>query len=356
MDESLFKELVERWVSTTNATLEDKSEEANYRFNRLLRLNLSTDHKFSAVSGTNNRVKADIVSMDSDLPLKSRGSLETYNGKIPKIGLQKYLKESDLTAIDTLIARNAAESTIAAKVFDDYTGCVVGAREQVEYMTHQMESNGLVEVPSEDNTGRSIRVDYGVPDSNRFGVAALWSDPAADIAGDLERIYNAAIDNGDNIVLAKMNRVTYNQVRKNASVKALYNGFREVPTGTEVTLNEDKLNELFESEFGFRIEVINRSFEVEKNGVVKSVKAWADGAVSFWTTDGLIGDLVYADLAEKTRPVKAKVYSQPAEWLLAAKWSEGNPLREFTEASGFVMPVLNNVDHVYFLDTATVAV
>lgn len=153
-----------------------------------------------------------------------------------------------------------------------------------------------------------------------------------------------------------MDRQTFNYLRKNTSIKALYNGFREVPSGTEVTLNEEKMNELFESEFGFRIQVVNRSFEVEKNGAVSTVKGWAPGYVSFWTTEGIVGDLVYADLAEKSRPVKNKTYAQPEEWMLAAKWSEGNPLREFTEASGLVIPVLNNVDHIYFLDTATVEV
>lgn len=356
MDESLFKELVEKWVTTVNATLEDKSEEQNYLYNSLLRLQLSVDHKFSAVSGKNSRVTADIVAMDSDLPLKSRGKLETYNGKIPKIGLQRYLKESDLSEIDILLARGTSESTIAAKIFDDYTAGVTGAREKVEYMTHQMMSAGVVEVPEAENTGRSIRVDYGVPDANRFGVATVWSDPAADAAGKIEEIYQKAIDNGDNIVLARMDRQTFNYLKKNDSIKALYRGFNNFPSDAVVSLNEDKMNELFQSEFGFSIQVINRSFEVEKNGAVSTVKGWADGAVSFWTTAGVIGDLTYAELAEKSRPVKNKTYSQPEEWLLAAKWSEGNPLREYTEASGLVIPVLNNVDHVYFLDTATVEV
>ena len=118
-----------------------------------------------------------------------------------------------------------------------------------------------------------------------------------------------------------------------------------------VTLNADKITELFQSEYGFAIQVIDRSFEIEKNGVTQNVRAWAEGYVSFWTTTGVVGDLWYADLAEKSRPVAAKTYSQPETWMLAAKWSEGNPLREFTEASGLVMPVLNNVDHIYFLNT-----
>ena len=356
MDESLFKELVEKWVTTVNATLEDKSEDLNYIFRSLLRTKLSLDHKFSAVSGKNTRVVADIVAMDTDLPIKSRGSLESYTGRLPKIGIQKYLKESDLTEIDILIALNRPETEIVKKIFDDYSAVVTGSRERTELMTHQMISNGIVEVPNEENTGTSIRVDYGVPDANRFGVPVVWSDPAADIVSKFEQINNAATANGDNIVLARMNRTTFNQIRKNTSVKALYNGFREVAANTEVTLNLEKLNELFESEFGFVIEIIERSFDVEKNGNITTIPGWVNGAVSFWTTTGQIGDLVYADLAERSRPVKAKTYSYPEPWLLAAKWSEGNPLREFSESSGFVMPVLNNVDHVYFLDTATVEV
>lgn len=356
MDESLFKELVTRWTSTANATLKDNSVEQNYLYNSLLRLQLSVDHKFSSVSGKNSRVTADIVSMDSDLPLKSRGKLETYNGKIPKIGLQRYLKESDLSEIDILIARGTAESTLAARIFDDYNASVIGAREKVEYMLHQAASNGVVAVPEAENTGRTIRVDYGIPDANRYGTAKVWSDPTADAAGKFEEIYQAGIDNGSNIVLARMDKQTLNYLKKNDSIKALYRGLNNFPSDAGVSLNEEKINEVFQSEFGFSIEVVNRTFEVEKNGVVSTVKGWVDGAISFWTTTGVIGDLVYADLAEKTRPVKTKTYAYPEQWLMAAKWSEGNPLREFTEAQGLVMPVLNNVNHIYFLDTATVEV
>tara|TARA_R110002020_G_scaffold318905_7_gene534542 strand:- start:1993 stop:3267 length:1275 start_codon:yes stop_codon:yes gene_type:complete len=351
MDESLFKEIVEKWVSTANASLEDKSKEANYLYNSLLRLQMSIDHKFSAVSGKNNRVAADIVAMDSDLPLKSRGSMETYNGKIPKVGLQRYLTESQLSELDILISKNVPESTIAAKIFDDYMSNVTGAREKVEYMLHQAMSNGLVEIPNDENTGTSIRVDFGIPDANRYGVTKVWSDPTADIAGDLERIYEKSVDMGDNIVLARMDRKTFNYIKKNESVIALYKGSINASNDSAVTLNADKITELFQSEYNFAIQVIDRSFEIEKNGVTQNVRAWAEGAVSFWTTTGVVGDLWYADLAEKSRPVKTKTYSQPETWMLAAKWSEGNPLREFTEASGLVMPVLNNVDHIYFLDT-----
>lgn len=355
MDVSLFKDIVEKWSSTAIATLEDKSKNEGYLYNSLLRLQLSVDHKFSAVSGRNSRVQADIVTMDSDLPLKSRGSLETYNGKIPKIGLQRYLSETHLSELDILAAKNVPESTMAARIFDDYSSCVLGSREKVEYMLHQALSTGVVAIPKEDNTGRLIRVDYGIPDANRFGVVKPWNDPTADIVADMERWYETFVDNGDNVVLARMNRKTLNQIKKNESVIALYKGFLNASNDSAVTLNEDKINEVFESEFGFRIQVIDRSFEIEKNGEVKTVRAWNDGAVSFWTTEGLVGDLFYADLAEKTRPVAKKTYSQPEQWLLAAKWSDGNPLREFTEASGLVMPVLNNVDHIYFMNTLEAA-
>lgn len=220
-------------------------------------------------------------------------------------------------------------------------------------MTHQMLSNGIASIESDTNTGAAIRVDYGIPEDNRLGVETAWNEADADIAGDLERVYTTAVDNGHSIALVRMDRVTFNQVRKNASMHALYNGFREAPNGTAVTLNLDKINEMLQSEYGFKIEVIDRSFQVETSDGVKSVRAWEPGAVSFWATEGQVGDLVYADLAEKSRPVKTKTYSEPEPWLLAAKWSEGNPLREFSEASGLVMPVLKNVDQVYFLDTAT---
>lgn len=56
----------------------------------------------------------------------------------------------------------------------------------------------------------------------------------------------------------------------------------------------------------------------------------------------------------KNRPVNGVVYQKADEFILAKKYSTTDPLREFTAAEAMVVPVLNNVDRIYTLDTQIV--
>lgn len=58
---------------------------------------------------------ADVVSMDSSLPLKKRDSLGRASGDLPKIGMELFLNEKQMSDIDALIAQNANIDTIVAK-------------------------------------------------------------------------------------------------------------------------------------------------------------------------------------------------------------------------------------------------
>lgn len=70
--------------------------------------------------------------------------------------------------------------------------------------------------------------------------------------------------------------------------------------------------------------------------------------------DEELGDLVWTTLAEENRPVNGVVYQKADEFILAKKYSTTDPLREFTAAEAMVVPVLNNVDRIYTLDTQIV--
>ena len=59
-------------------------------------------------------------------------------------------------------------------------------------------------------------------------------------------------------------------------------------------------------------------------------------------------------IAEVNRRVDGVVYKVADEYILAKKYSKTDPLREFTASEAMVVPVLNNVDRIYTLDSQTV--
>jgi len=348
--ESLFKNFSEKWLGTVNSTVQASIEAKNYLYKSMLRPLYSVDMTFSSISGKNSNVTADVVSMDSDLPLKSRGTIVSYSGEIPKVGMQKYQGERQLKEIQVLQALNKPESQLAARIFDDYNACYVGATDKVEYMFQQALSTGVIEIGQDVNTGRSIRVDFGIPAANKFTVGKLWSDTTSNPIEDLDKIKEAADAAGVSSGYVLMDQVTFNYFKKNSNVVNLY-GTAGLPS-----LTLDKANEVLQANFNLQIQIVNTSFKIEKDGVVTNVKAWSAGQVSFFSSLDNVGDLVYSDLAEKIATVPTKVYSYPEAWLQLTMEREGKPLREFTESQGLVMPVLNNVDQIFLLDTLTATV
>ncbi len=348
--ESLYKEIAEKWLGTVNSKINEKAEAADYWFKSKLRPSFSSDMNFSSISGTSQNVTADVVTMDSDLPLKSRASIKSYSGEIPKLGMKKYLGERQLKELQVLAATGKPEALLASKIFDDYNACAIGSQEKVEFMFRQALSTGVTEIGDDINTGRSIRVDFGIPAANKSGVPVLWSTAATSTPiDDIEAKVTAALNEGVTLGSIVMDQATFNNFKKSTQVRDYYAAF-----GGVGSLNPERVGEFLLADFGLRLTIENRSFKVEKDGAITSVKAWAAGQVSFFTSFDNVGDLVWSDLAEKEAVVEGKVYSYPEAWLMLTKYREGSPLREFTESQGLVMPVINNVDEIFLLDTATV--
>ena len=95
---SIFKDLIGKYFSATAKFLYNKingsKEEPKYLHDQMLDEEYSADMTYSSISGNFTRITADVVSLDSPLPLKSRPSLSTAKGDIPKLGLKYVLNES----------------------------------------------------------------------------------------------------------------------------------------------------------------------------------------------------------------------------------------------------------------------
>ena len=63
---------------------------------------------------------------------------------------------------------------------------------------------------------------------------------------------------------------------------------------------------------------------------------------------------MWTDLVESTRPVPNVTYETADDFILVSKYSQTDPWREFTASQAMVVPVLNNVDRIYLLDSKQV--
>ena len=366
-NQSLFIEYINKYLNGVVVHVVEKlndkqNNELTYLHKQMLRKEFSFSGKWETISTLNTRVSADIVAMDSSLPLKRRDAIQKASGDIAKSGMELWLNETQLTELLTLAQmRNVQESDIVARLFTDTPRVIIGVYELMEKMFLQGFSTGITEVLDDKNTGSSVRVDWGYFTGNKFGVSELWeSNPTkAKPLDDLRRVIRKAKDqDGNSITNVWMDDVTFDQMIVTDQVKSYFawsinylGAAQNVPAPTL-----DQLNAALQRDQRYRctIHIVDRAVINEKNGVRTSEKPWEEGKVIL-TTGTQVGVLAWAQLAEMLSPVAGVSYQTADGYILVSRFSKNSPsLAEFTTSQARVVPVICNVDQIYQLDSKTV--
>jgi len=352
-DKQQFSGVILSTVETLNGSA---SAPSPYLHRRMLRKVFSPSGKWESISIANTQVMADIVAMNSSLPLKRRDSLAVASGSIPKMGVEFALDEQQLTDIDYMITTGIPDTRISALLLADTRKALNAIYERNENIFLKGLSSGIALVDDVENVGTGIRLDYGYLDANKFGVEVLWSDISSKPFDDIERVLTKATSDGNVITKVMLDRTTFNNLAKTTQAKELF-AFSQSFVGVNIPAPSlGQLNMFTSDRYGFVFEIVERSFRYEKNGNQTPVKPWAEGSVVFLTQDE-VGSLTYAALAEANpaHQVAGVNYQLVDDIILLSKWGQNKPyLAEFTSAQARVVPVINNVNEIYLIDTKTV--
>jgi len=356
MNQSTFIQYISTfWAATVLRLTQRYNGDANprpYLFKTMLKKVFSTDLKWSSLSQDNIYVAADVVSMDSSLPLKKRNSVSKTTGAIPKLGMKLWLSESQMSRLNILRNTPGMESQFIADIFADTDRCLAGINEQLEKMFLEGLSSGVTVIDDTENVGLGIRIDYGYPASNGFGVAYPWSDPATSTPiDDIENVLTTASVRGDAPTIIWMNRSTYNLFISSTQVKSnFYPLVGAISTAAMPNLTRSNVDMMLTDKFGITIQVVDRTVMLERDGVRTPYKPWADNRVVF-TASLEVGSLTYGLLAEAQNPNKAVSYVTADDYVLLSKWHAVDPYSEFTSSQALVIPVIDNVFSIYTIDT-----
>ncbi len=349
-----FPALVLRHVEKVNGENEAK---LTYLFKKLLGKTFSVDGRWSSLIGKYKRIAADVVAMNSSLPLKSRGSLERATGKIPKMGMELWLNEEQMTEIDTLIALQTPITEIIAKILADVPAVINGIYELLEKMFLEGFSTGVTSIEDDENVGTAVRLNFGYIPENQFGVAVLWDNANTSlVVDDINRVKAKATNDGNVLSYAYGDSNAFNNLIKSKQFKEQF-AFNQGFVGSNIpTPTAEQANAVFKSLWGFVFTKVDRVIVTEKDGTSTSHKPWAAGRIVF-TADEKVGEVVWANLAEKNRmaQIKTATYQVADDYILVSKYHRIKPtFAEFTASQARVAPIISNVDRIYTLDTTTV--
>lgn len=355
---SIFGAYVEKYfapvVRQVTETINGKTGEEQLLHTTMLTEEYSPDLKWESTEVAGSIVAADVVSLDSSLPLKKRASIKQAIGKIPKVGLKFRKDESDITAINIMQATGAVEGAVAGKIMNDVPRAIGGVRHLVEVMFQKALSTGEILVGEDLTAGTGVRANFGYAAENTFHcTAGVWGTETDEPIEDIEQMFSKANDDGKRITLVMFAKSRLDMIRRSRAGKLLVannNGQTVTNIDTLGKPTRAAMLEALGAEFGAEFRVVDSSFIVEEaDGTRKAIKPWEQANVVGLTTDK-VGRLVYGRLAEETNPVDGVVYVKSG-FILVSKFSDNEPLQEFTSAQAFVLPVIDGGNDVYVLHT-----
>ena len=315
----------------------------------ILRRVYSPDNKWEADTVDTSYVAADYVAVDSPVPLKSRDKISTASGKLPKIGMKKTLKESEILALRLMEAQGGQTAEIRRKLAQDPVACNVGVDERNEYALLYGLSNGYVAIRDEDNPKELLRITYRYLEDNILGINSLNDGiTVADLKNCIER----ASSDGNTIVQFWISKTKFDALKKSQDARELVANYRGQTYDSQTKLpvpNASVFQEAFLDETGVSFRIINRTVRLEQDGVKKSVKPWNNNMI-IGVCSNMIGALVYGQVAEATNRVAGVEYQQ-IDYKLISQYSTTDPLRETTAIQAYCLPVIEDVDTIYQIDT-----
>lgn len=357
MEKSLYAQYVDKYFPTLVTSIVERLNGENrttlpYLYRQLLEPVFSADGRWASILAEYSRVAADVVALDSELPLKSRDAIETASGDIPKLGLKMYLNEKQMKDLDSMIALNMPVNRILQNIFGDVTRVIEAVYERIEDIFLSELSSGVG--VSERNNGTGVRIDMNYkPENQMAAVAATWEGNPATCKplDDIQAIFDKAQD--DNNVITdiwaddKWLKAFYaaDQVRGQYA----FNAGVSVSNTNVPVLGFEQAASVVSQKWGVTLHRVARRVKTEINGQKNNHTPWASGVAAF-TCDPILGSLVWTTVAEQTRPVSGVDYQNADEFILVSKYSTNDPLREFTSSQAMAIPVLNNVDRIYTLN------
>lgn len=357
INKSIFAQLVDKYfasvVSTVTENINGRAEAEQLLHKTMLDEEYSPDLKWEALALNGAIVAADIVSLDSSLPLKKRDSLGSSIGRVPKLGLKFRKDESDITHLNIMMATGAPEEAVARKLMNDVPRVINGIEHRVEIMFQTALSTGLLLVDSEDTDGVGSRASFGYKEENAFHcTAGVWGGGAEQPIDDIQQLFDKAQADGKTIARVMISKAYFDILRKSTAGKMLAanaNGIAITDVANLAKPTPSQMLDALTAEFSVPFVVVNSSFKLGMpDGTFKTVKPWEQANIVGITSDK-VGRLIYGRLAEETNPVKSVDYEKSGRYTLVSKFSKNDPLEEFTAGQAFVLPVIDGGDSVYVL-------
>ena len=303
--------------------------------------------KLDWIKGANEQpVALRLSAFDSKTIRRDREGFEQYTTKMPFFKESVYIDEELRQQLNMYMAnnRNAMAEQILAKIFDDQIKLIDASYVTIERMRMEALTTGTITLGS---NGQAYAYDFGVPNNHKSTVQTSWSNPNADVIGDVTNIVDAMKAEGITIKRAVINNSVASDLRKNNAIK---NQIYVLSGGSIASITSERaLNYIYE-ETGVSFYVYDNVY-VNENG--QAVKYVPDDTAIF-LPEGTLGYTNFGTTPEESdlmNSIADSTVSMVNGAIAVTNHIEHDPVLVETKVSMICLPSFERANEIYILDT-----
>lgn len=355
MERSLLKELTD---ARLKAYLKKKEFKPMY-WPTLFPLDYRDELTWETLQGEEGAtIVADVVSYDSSAPEKGRQTIGKATGEISKIAVKRAMRERDFLLYKRLkkgTQGDTEKQKILSLTFEDSDFVVNAVNGRCEHLALQGGSTGRVSLDKKNNNGivTETDVDMGIPKKNKLCVDVLLSDKENfDYFAELKKI-KAACKSTGKVKYQWMDEDTYYAIADTKKVREVYGFYlTKTKTAVEGDIELDDFNKMLKSKKYPEIITVESDLSSEdENHKRDELEGWKVGYITF-TIDKVFGRMQHGPIAEEdVETVKKYAIQAKKGHVLVTKWSEVDPVKEWTKGEASCFPVFSSPGCIYILNT-----
>lgn len=289
---------------------------------------------------------------DTKPTLRGRIGVKDFSTKMPFFREAMSLNEEDRQQL--LMFQEMANNTYARQlmqtIFDDRANLVSGALVQSERMRMSLLVDGTIDIVAPDKSGVSCAYKYNYDpegdwtESNTSTVETDWSDPKADIYGDIQIIKKDAQARGILLTRAILTTKTWGYICKNEAIKKDMN-----PVGYQnIIISDSDVKKYFQEKLGITFVTYDKMYKTEDGS---DKQFYPDDYVTFLPS-GTLGSTWYgttpeeADLMAGNKDADVSIVNTGIAIL---NKKESLPVNIITSVSQIVLPSFERMGDVFVL-------
>lgn len=285
-----------------------------------------------------------LSALDVEAIPRSRIGFDHYMAQMPFFKESKFVDETLRQQLNMVLesGQQAYIDIIMNRIFSDEMELIEAAAAQRERMRAMLLTSGVISVSS---NGQRYDYDYGVPTSHKVTVTKSWSDPTADIIGDIRAGIDKIVeDTGVTVTRAVTTSKVIGYMRVNKAIKDTI----LVLTDGSGYVSDNKILNYISDELGIDV-VKNDKRYVDESG---QTQRYVDDDLFVMFPSGQLGTTWFGTTPEQSDLLSSSVanVSIVDTGVAVTTMKKVDPVNVETKVTMLSMPDFPTADQVYIMD------